>query len=777
MQKLITSWANFVVEGRIPLLGGVILLLLACLFTGPNIPFDNATERYFIEGDPTLQDYQRLIDLFGDNEYLLVGFEAGAGETDIFAADTLADIDTLTQFLELHPAVSQVRSLSNFEYIHADGDELSTDYLIDDPISLSSDPAAVAAVKAQLLAEPLALGSLVTSDFRHTRIAARVEYREGASEHKVELVQDLYRYIEEQQLGSDSYILHLSGYPQVYERFETVSAQDLELLIPLMIGLMVGMLALSFRSTAAVLFPWLVIAAGLLLVNEIQSYLQLPHSTVDSALMPTLIIIGIGITVHVLVEYFHGTARGLDGREAARSAVQHIFRPALFTAVTTAAGFYALSFTRIEPVRDFALLGTIGPLALFLFAMTLLPALLSFHSFKGGKALEENGRDIISRITSRLPDLTRRNGRAILAVGAIVLVYSVFSIPTLQVDTNYVTLFKASSITRQDIEYFDREFRGMMTLDVILDSGAVNGIRDPEFLRQLDEFQTWLEQRDTLGPINSIADYLKEINMALHGDDPDYFSLPDSAELAAQYLLLYESSGSYEDLSDLRDFDQRYARLTVPIINMPASAMRDELMVIEEHLQEYDQSLNPLLTGTMVLFTVQDIYTSEGMFQSFTIAMLVISVFFVLLFRSAKYGILSIIPSILPIVFTASIVSMVGINLDLSMLIVGAMTMGIAVDDSIHVMNRYLMSRRQGASARDAIARAMNESGRAVIFSSIVLVLGFSVLAFGSYTTVVYVGVFGSVIMALALLGDLLLLPAILYFIDDGGESPAPANS
>jgi hypothetical protein len=156
------------------------------------------------------------------------------------------------------------------------------------------------------------------------------------------------------------------------------------------------------------------------------------------------------------------------------------------------------------------------------------------------------------------------------------------------------------------------------------------------------------------------------------------------------------------------------------------------------------------------------------MVQSFLVALTVISLFFIILFRSLRYGLLSIIPSIMPILLAASIAGFLGIYLDQSAVIVFAMTMGIAVDDAIHVMNRYLSSRRDGDSTHDAIQRAMNESGRAVVFSSMVLVFGFSVLCFGSFTTVIYVGLFGSIIMSLALLGDLIFLPAILYRIDGG---------
>jgi predicted RND superfamily exporter protein len=183
--------------------------------------------------------------------------------------------------------------------------------------------------------------------------------------------------------------------------------------------------------------------------------------------------------------------------------------------------------------------------------------------------------------------------------------------------------------------------------------------------------------------------------------------------------------------------------------------------------------LQATITGTLALYTVQDIYISEGMIRSFIIALLVITLFFIILFKSVKYGLLSIIPSVMPIILAGSFAAWVGIPLDQSAIIVFAMTMGIAVDDAIHVMNRYLMTKNSGKNTKQSIQRAMNESGRAVIFSSTVLVFGFSVLCFASFTTIIYVGLLGSIIMFLALLGDLIVLPAILYLVDGTDEDSA----
>jgi len=768
LNSLIRAWADVVVDLRFPVIILSTVLIPLLLATGGEIPFDNSTVRYFVSDDPALEDYNQLLELFGDNEYLVVGIEASSHAPDAFTPAALDAMWRLSEFLEFHPYVSQLRSLSNYHYLRAEGDSLSVNPLIDSPELLARDSQARESIATVLAQEQLALNNLVSPDYRHLRILARVEYREDTSAHKVALVQDLYRFIEEEGLEADGYQLHLSGYPLVNERFETVSAQDIALLIPIMIAIMIVILYFCFRSIAAVILPWLVIACGLLSVLEIQYYIGIPHSTIDSsALVPTLIIIGIGITLHMLVEFFHFVDSERCGRNAAKRAVGQIWLPAFFTALTTSAGFLALSVTRIQPIREFALLGAMGPLLLFLFSLSTLPALLSFIDRPPRGTRKTLDRGWVSRFTRAIQVFTFEHKKPVLLTGTAIILFSVWNLPNVEIDNNYVTLFKQNSQTRQDIEYFDREFSGMMTLDVILDSGSAEGIKNPAFLADMEAVQSWLTQREKLGKITSLLDYLKEINRSMHGDDPEYYRLPDSAGMTAQYLLLYASAGSNEDFSDLRDFDNRYTRLIVPVVNMPASRLQEELNAIEAYLEREFNHLAPVVTGTMALYTVQDMYTATGMLQSFLTALAVISLFLLILFRSLRYGLLSLIPSVMPIVLAASMAGFLGIYLDQSAVIVFAMTMGIAVDDAIHVMSRYLALKKAGYSTQISVAEAMNQSGRAVIFSSIVLVCGFSVLCFGSFTTVIYVGLFGSVIMILALLGDLVFLPAMLYWLDD----------
>lgn len=771
MKAFIRAWAKFVTQRRWLVLG--ITLLAAGLSFIPmnNIYYDNSNESYFVEGDPNLTAFNQLLELFGDVEYLSIGVVAPESQTDLFTSETLTVIHELTEFLETRPEVTQVRSLSKYEYTHSDGGMLATDDLVED----FQSPTDLDEAREIIQGEPLALGSLITEDLRHTRVVARVRYEVGSSQKKMSLMKSVREFIAEKEFAERDYPLYLSGQPVFTEQFEVLTKRDQAWINPTMAVLMIVILFISFRSVTGMLMPWAVIGTGIVLVTGIQGLLVWPHSVVESALVPALIIIGVGISVHVLVEFYHFRAKQLPPPQAAEEAIFHLWVPAFYTALTTAAGFLALGVTELVPVRQFAWLGAIGAMMLFLVAMTLMPALLSFIKPFSAKTrrVVETGK--VSQLTSKLPAFTRNYRKPITLLGAGLLAISLWLIPNIEVDSNFITYFKQDNPTRSDLNYFDRVYNGIQNIDLVIDSGEEGGIHSPELLQQVDQLQAWLEAQPETGAANSLVDFHKQINQALHYDDPDWYRLPDSREMAAQFLLLYDNTGPDEDLTDAKDFYEQYLRVSIPIANMRSSETDQFLSRVQDHIDVEHPDLNVDMTGSLVMYNAQDIYINQGMYRSFMVALVIIGLSFIVLFRSLKYGLIALIPSVVPILMTGSLLVLLDIPLNLGTMIVGAMTIGIAVDDAIHVMNRYLLARRTGSNTHQAVTRAMTESGRAVVFTSIVLVSGFSVMLLGSFIPYIYTGMFAATIMALALLGDLIFLPALLYWIDGRSEKePEP---
>lgn len=764
MKRFTGAWAQGIVQFRAVILIITALLLILAPLSFQRLYHDDSMESYFLENDPNLQIFNQLLDKFGDNEYLLVGAPARPGDQDVFTADTLQMIDQITRFLEDHRHVTQVRSLSKYQYTHNHGGLLATDDLFEDISNLTAEDLAHA--RNIMQGEQLALDLLVTEDFQHTRIAARTEYRAGENDHKVAVVTELREFIDAQGFAEQGFELHLSGIPVIGERFETLTQRDMAWINPVMTVLMIIILYTIFRSAFATAIPLLVIGAAVLLTTSLQGWLRWPFTAVNSALIPTVIILSVGASIHVLVEFFQFRRTGSSPAQAAQATTQDLIFPVFFTCLTTAAGFVTLALTELAPVRQFALLAASAAMLIFLLTMVSLPALLSYVPWVAKGSGRAPGTSAIDRFLAALPAFTFRRRKPLALLGLAIVLFSVYGVTQITVDTNIINYFKKNSWVSQDLRYFDETFKGIANLEVMVDTGYEGGIRDPETLQRADALQSYLESREETGKAISMVRFYKQIHQALQEDRPEYFKLPTSSPMAAQFLLLYENSGPEEDLSDLKDFYEQHLRISVPVINMNARAMAATLDDIREHIADHFSDLDIALTGSLVMNNAQENYVNTGMFKSFALAIFVIGIAFLFLFRSLKYGIIALLPSVIPVILTGGIVSMLGIDLDLGTMIVGAMTIGIAVDDAIHLMSRYRLKRQRGADVTTAISGALATSGKAVILTSIVLVCGFSVMLLGSFVSYIYVGLFSAMIMLFALIGDLIFMPALLYLFD-----------
>lgn len=785
MNLFSAGWAAFVLRYRLPVIMFTFVLAGLTPFSFDRLYHDNSAESYFVEHDPHLLSFDRLVDLFGDPEYLLVGIPARGDDADVFVARTLSMIADITDFLEEHRLVTQVRSLSKYQYIHDDDGLLATDDLFDD--ARAYDPAAETVDRARriMAGERLALETLLTPDFKHTQIIARIEYRPGENAHKVALVHDLQAFIAARAYGEQGYDIHLSGMPVIGERFEVLTRNDQAWLNPVMGIIMAGILFSIFRSLFATLVPLLVIGTTMLFVTGLQGWLHWPFTAVNAALLPTVLILCIGTCIHVLVEFFQFRRAGKDPREASKKTIEDLLFAVLFTCVTTSVGFIALSVTELRPVRQFAVLAAVAPMVIFWVSMTLLPAILSYVPWlprqrqMGGdrqnRALPQRqpiDKTVTRWLTERLPAFVGKYRKWIACSGVVITLFSFYGVSFMRVDANIINYFKADSWMNRDLHYFNAQFKGISNLEIIVDSGEMGGVKEPGFLARVDALQAWVHGFDATGKPTSLLDFYKKINQALHNDNPEWHQLPSSRQMAAQLLLLYENTGPEEDLSDLKDFNEQVLRLRVPVINMDETHLTRLVDEIADGVAMNFADLNVDLTGNLVMSNAQNRYVNNGMFQSFGLAILVIGLAFLVLFRSFKYGVIALVPSIVPVLLTGGLVSLAGVAMDLGTMIVGAMTIGIAVDDSIHLMSRYLLMRRRGADAHQAIQYAMNSSGRAVILTSLVLVCGFSVMLFGSFVSYIYVGLFSAMIMFIALIGDILFMPALLLLADGKQVEP-----
>lgn len=804
----IEKWAEVIIQHRKKVIALTFLSFILFFIPFKNLYFDNSNEMWFVENDPALVDAKKLRDLFGNSEYLLVGVETPEGEENIFNEKTLRMIAKISSFLEDHEYVDKVSSITKYQYMKSKDDSLDTKDLIPDIESrfnlkstqiLKSEEKSESSVEDDgfgdegfddeeegfsdsgdeeelitfekmeeiMKGETLVHDYLISQDFKHTIISARTVRKEGTVDHHVKISRDLYQFITQEKFLEEGAKLHLSGNPIISEQFLAFSMSDQGKTYPLMIGLIILFLIFSFRSKAGILMPLFVIIGSVIIVIGVLGMLGWPFNMLNVILPTLLMAVGIGDSVHIIVEYYHFRNLGQSATEAAKSSIRELWIPCFNTSLTTSIGFLALSVSDLVPLRQFGVVAAIGVTAAFLLSVTALPALLSFAKAKPEKTKKLMEDGLVARFTRSLAPFTYKYGKLIFVGGVVITVMSVYFSSKITVDANFVNYFKEESTMRKDILYFDDVYNGFANLEFMLDSKEVGGVKNPHFLKKALEFQNYLESLEEAGKTNSLTNYIRKMNQVMHNDDPAWHILPETRELTAQYLLLYENSSPDEDLSDLKDTSERHMRISLKLKNMSSSKMKALVEKIDSKLKTDFSELNGVITGDLILFNRMDVYIQEGLVKSFSIALALIVICFFFLLRSVKYGLLAMIPSLFPIVFSGGLLYLMGVNLDFGTMIVAAVTFGIAVDDTIHVMNRYIQGRNSGKTRKEAIHGALTETGRALVFTSAILYAGFSMLMLSSLMPNFYFGFFAGVIILMALVSVLLLLPAVMFLTGD----------
>jgi predicted RND superfamily exporter protein len=418
---------------------------------------------------------------------------------------------------------------------------------------------------------------------------------------------------------------------------------------------------------------------------------------------------------------------------------------------------------------------SIGVAISFLFSITTLPALLSYSNLKSKKADNLVSNGMFAKAIHALPDKIYPKRKIIIVVTLLSLLPMLYLCSRVQVDTNFVRFFKDDAPIKQGLQYFDETYKGSLSLEFTLNSGKEDGIKEPAFLKRALEFQNYLVSLEGNGKAVSPINYLMKINQVMNDGNPAFYQVPESRNMVGQYLLLYSNSGPDEDLSDLMTFNGQEMRMSVLFAVAPSKLTKQRVETIEKYAAEHFPDLNIKVSGRAVLFNNMDTYTLTGMASSFALAFLTIAICFFVILRSFKFGLVALIPNVLPIIITGAVMGLFNLYLDFATMMVASTTLGIAVDDTIHVMNRFNKAKKANASNREAITVAMQESGVALISTTVVLVVGFSMLMLSSFVPNIYMGLLGCTTIGLAVLCDLYVLPAVIMSMGSDADEPVKA--
>ena len=747
----------------------VLLSVAGVLFIASgakNLTFKSDYRVFFSKENPQLNAFEDMQNTYTKDDNVLIVITPKDGE--VFTQKILAAVKDITEQAWQIPYSIRVDSVTNFQHTYAEEDDLIVDDLVTEPESMTADDLAYA--KSVALNEPLLAKRIVSKDARYTGVNVTIQLP-GVNETKevpevVAFVRDMKsKYLEKYP----DLEIRLTGMVMMNNAFPEASQKDGMTLIPLAFGIIIVVLLLLLRGFSGTAATVILVAFSIMTAMGTAGWLGM-FLTPPSASAPTIILtIAIAGAVHLLVTMLQEIHRGSSKHDAIVESMRVNFMPIFVTSLTTTLGFLSLNSSDAPPFRDLGNIASFGVAAAFILTVTFLPAIMHILPIKAKHFVAGTG------VMTKLGDfVVEKRNTLLLAFSAAVIVL-IAMIPNNQLNDVFVNYFDESVEFRTDTDYATERLTGTYTIAYSLNSGEPEGVSRPEFLKQVQAFSDWYKQQPETIHVSTITDTFKRLNKNMHGDDKNYYRLPENRELAAQYLLLYEMSLPYGlDLNNQIDVAKQTTKVNITLKTISSN----QILELEQRATDWLKNNTPDLVtdgaSPSIMFAHIGKRNIISMLTGTTIALTLISLVLIVALRSFKYGILSLIPNLFPAGVAFGVWGLIVGEVGLALSVVTAMTLGVVVDDTVHFISKYIRARKENnLNSHDAVRYAFKNVGVALWVTSLVLVAGFMILSLSAFELNAGMGLMTSIIIIIALILDFLLLPPLLMKVDSLKESEA----
>ena len=807
---------------RLIVLRHPIIILLTVLLLGlissisiKDFRLDASSESLVLEGDPSLEQYRTMARRFGaSDDFLLVTYEP---HNNLFTEQTISTLRSLRNELAALEGVSSTNSILNVPLLHSP--QLTLQSVKPYLKNLDEDDVPLDVAKEALLDNPLYPQLLISKDAKTTAIqlntstpeqfyvlldrrnALQAKQREQGlsvdegreltevsqefSELQRSLVDRQETLVEQVRAVLEPYRddadIHLGGVPMIVADMIRFISNDLE---TFGIGVLVFILltlAIIFQQTIWVFTPLLCCLFTVWFMVGYLGWVDWPVTVISSNFISLLLIITLSLNIHLIVRFreYQRQDSATDKHSLTWETLCAMAKPCFYMAVTTIVAFSSLIFSGIRPVIDFGWMMTLGMAVAFIIAFTVFPALIVLLP-KPGQPHKESHYPL----THHFAWLTDHHGGKVVAISILLLAVCVIGMSRLSVENRFIDYFKASTEIHQGMVIIDNKLGGTTPLDIIVGDPFYNEKTGTDAKLNCDPFidpdcedraqnDTWFttQKIELLKTTHDFLNNLKETGKTLSIATTVRLTERINQDQALDPLQLpFVPKLFPEDLKDTLitpyiASDHNQARLTVRLIDSQANLNRNQVLTqIESKLVEdlgYKQE-EVQLTGMAVLYNnmLQSLFDSQ--IKTLGVVFAAITLMFLILFRSLPLALIGIAPNLLAASSVLGLMGWLGLPLDLMTITVAAIAVGIAVDDTIHYIHRFKVEFSKDRNYTATLYRCHDSIGRAMLYTSLTVIAGFSILVLSNFTPTIYFGLLTSLAMAMALIGSLTLLPQLI---------------
>ncbi|MES9924705.1 MAG: MMPL family transporter [Candidatus Thiodiazotropha endolucinida] len=755
------SFFRFVLNNRLLV---IFLAITISLLMGSGIQhlaFSNDYRMFFSEENPQLKAFEQLQNTYTKNDNVL--FVIAPKDGKVFTRETLSAVAELTKESWQIPYSLRVDSITNFQHTHAEGDDLIVEDLVLDPQSLSDED--LAEKQRIATSDPLLVNRLISPSAHTTGVNVTVQLPGKKLTEVPEVANRAREMAKNIEAAYPNIDIHLTGMVMMNNAFPSASQDDMTSLYPIMFAAVILVLVVMLRSIPGTLSTVIIIILMIIATMGLTGWLGIKMSPPTTTVPIVIMTLAIADCVHVLVNFLHFMRDGQNKYEAMMESLRINLQPIFLTTLTTAIGFLSLNFSEAPPFRDLGNMAAMGVVLAFFLSITFLPAMMMLLPVK---ALSGDTLGSIAMV--RFSDFVVRYKKQLLWGMGMVVLLLISQIPNNRLDDQFVKYFDETITFRQATDYATENLTGIYLIEYSLESGETGGISDPQFLQRVEEFANWYRQQPHVLHVNSITDIMKRLNRNMHADNDDWYRLPDQRDLSAQYLLLYEFSLPFGlDLNNQINVKKSATRFTVTMESISTT----QLLEIEERAQAWLQENAPGMridgASPTIMFAHIGNRNIISMLKGTTLALVMISVILIFALRSLRVGGLSLIPNLVPMGMAFGLWGIFVGEVGLALSVVTGMTLGIVVDDTVHFLSKYLRARREKDMDREnAVRYAFSTVGTALWVTTLVLMVGFGILAFSHFQLNAGMGLLTAITLGLALIADFLFLPPLLIYF--GGK-------
>ena len=808
IEEKFNHFSNTIYDNKFKVLASILALVAALALNLPKITFDTSTEGFLYKDDPQILAYNDFRDQFGRDEGIIIAIKT----EDVFDPTFLSTLFKLHNDIEQNaPFIKEISSLKNARKTTGNKDELIVGELFEDGIP--QDEKQLAAIKQFALSNSIYKNLYLNEDATFTTIIITTqtytsmgvqnktesellesgfdddidfndfEFDEPTSSNsnnttseKLEFINvletnQLIAVIEEtlQKYQNDNMNVYIAGSPIVTKNLQASLINDMSTFILYVIITIALLLLIMFKRISGIVLPLLIVVLTLLSTIGSMALAGAPITALTQPLPSLLLAVGVGASVHLLAMFYKKYDEVKDKKTSIAYALEHSGLAILMTSLTTAASLAAFSFSDIEPIAKLGIFAALGVCYQLILTLVFLPALISLLPIKSKQLSLVEKPMLLDRLVHNLGVASITYPKSIVSIAGFIIVVSLIMASTMQFSHNPLHWFAKDNEVRINTQIIDKELKGSITIEVILDTGIENGVYEPEFLNTIEaiteHIYTLKGDHYFIGKIISINDVIKEINKALNENRQSEYRIPQNKNLIAQEFLLFENSGS-DDLEKIVDSRFSKTRMTIKMPWVDAIEYMDLMDELKTILNDaFKDTATVSITGTLPILADTITKSIKSSIESYIIAFGVIAILMVIFLGSFKLGLLSMLPNLTPIMFGIAFMVAFDMPLDMFTILIGAIAIGMVVDDTVHFMHNFSRYYSQTNDVDESILLTINSTGRAIFITSIVLSSGFLVFMFASMTNLFNFGLIMGVVVIVAMVADLVLVGAMMKLI------------